>query len=134
MRLGELYPQPLPLLRKLPVSAFELLLFALSSTGKILEGKFIDFYRLIFIIIKGSAVQDKGHSCFSGQESARMGKEDKMRLSFLVIVTVIVMMFNIHSMSASDRKGLKALDSIFNGYLTQTAMKWAQAQPQPVGQ
>ncbi|OUO93223.1 hypothetical protein [Cloacibacillus sp. An23] len=54
-----------------------------------------------------------------------MSKEDKIRFSFLLIVTVIVMAMNIQIVTVTNRRGLETLDSMFNDYLVSTARSWA---------
>ncbi|MDO5116739.1 MAG: hypothetical protein Q4D58_11700 [Synergistaceae bacterium] len=56
-----------------------------------------------------------------------MSKEDRIRFSFLLIITVIVMTMNIHAHAEANRRGLRALDMIFDDYLTSTASQWAAA-------
>ena len=50
-----------------------------------------------------------------------MSKEDKARFSFLVIITVIVMMTNVYTTTQMNRRGLNMLDAAFDSYLTSTA-------------
>ena len=56
-----------------------------------------------------------------------MSKEDKIRFSFLLIVTVIVMAMNIQIVTTTNRRGLTMLDSMFDNYLVSTAQSWAAA-------
>ena len=56
-----------------------------------------------------------------------MSKEDKIRFSFLLIVTIIVMAMNIQIVTTSNRRGLTMLDSMFDNYLVSTAQSWAAA-------
>lgn len=60
-------------------------------------------------------------------EAARMSKEDKIRFSFLLIVTIIVMAMNIQIVTTTNRRGLTMLDSMFDNYLVSTAQSWAAA-------
>ena len=50
---------------------------------------------------------------FYETEAARMSKEDKIRFSFLLIVTIIVMAMNIQIVTTTNRRGLTMLDSMF---------------------
>ena len=59
--------------------------------------------------------------------SAQMSKEDKIRFSFLLIVTVIVMAMNIQIVTMTNRRGLSMLDTMFDNYLVSTARSWAAA-------
>ena len=43
-----------------------------------------------------------------------MSKEDKIRFSFLLIVTVIVMAMNIQIVTTTNRRGLSMLDTMFD--------------------
>ena len=56
-----------------------------------------------------------------------MSKEDKIRFSFLLIVTIIVMAMNIQIVTTTNRRGLTMLDSMFDHYLVSTAQSWAAA-------
>lgn len=56
-----------------------------------------------------------------------MSNEDKARFSFLMIVTVIVMVFNVQTKTEMDRRGLNMLDMAFNDYISSTARSWADA-------
>lgn len=56
-----------------------------------------------------------------------MSKEDKIRFSFLLIVTIIVMAMNIQIVMTTNRRGLTMLDSMFDNYLVSTAQSWAAA-------
>ena len=56
-----------------------------------------------------------------------MSKEDKIRFSFLLIVTIIVMAMNIQIVTTTNRRGLTMLDSMFDNYLVSTAQSWAAA-------
>lgn len=56
-----------------------------------------------------------------------MSKEDKIRFSFLLIVTIIVMAMNIQIVTTTNRRGLTMLDSMFDDYLVSTAQSWAAA-------
>ena len=56
-----------------------------------------------------------------------MSQENKMRFSFLLIVTIIVMAMNIRVVAATNSSGLAMLDSMFNDYLVSTAQSWAAA-------
>lgn len=56
-----------------------------------------------------------------------MSRENKMRFSFLLIVTIIVMTMNIRIVSATNSRGLAMLDSMFDDYLVSTARSWAAA-------
>lgn len=56
-----------------------------------------------------------------------MSKEDKIRFSFLLIVTIIVMAMNIQIVTTTNRRGLTMLDSMFDNYLVSTAQGWAAA-------
>ena len=56
-----------------------------------------------------------------------MSKEDKIRFSFLLIVTIIVMAMNIQIVTTTNRRGLTMLDSMFDSYLVSTAQSWAAA-------
>ena len=56
-----------------------------------------------------------------------MSKEDKIRFSFLLIVTIIVMAMNIQIVTTTNRCGLTMLDSMFDNYLVSTAQSWAAA-------
>ena len=56
-----------------------------------------------------------------------MSKEDKIRFSFLLIVTIIVMAMNIQIVTTTNRRGLTMLDSKFANYLVSTAQSWAAA-------
>lgn len=56
-----------------------------------------------------------------------MSKEDKIRFSFLLIVTIIVMAMNIQIVTTTNRRGLTMLDSMFDNYLVSTARSWAAA-------
>lgn len=64
---------------------------------------------------------------FYETEAARMSKEDKIRFSFLLIVTIIVMAMNIQIVTTTNRRGLTMLDSMFDNYLVSTAQSWAAA-------
>lgn len=64
---------------------------------------------------------------FYETEAARMSKEDKIRFSFLLIVTIIVMAMNIQIVTTTNRRGLTMLDSMFDDYLVSTAQSWAAA-------
>ena len=64
---------------------------------------------------------------FYEMEAARMSKEDKIRFSFLLIVTIIVMAMNIQIVTTTNRRGLTMLDSMFDNYLVSTAQSWAAA-------
>lgn len=64
---------------------------------------------------------------FYETEAARMSKEDKIRFSFLLIVTIIVMAMNIQIVTTTNRRGLTMLDSMFDNYLVSTARSWAAA-------
>lgn len=64
---------------------------------------------------------------FYETEAARMSKEDKIRFSFLLIVTIIVMAMNIQIVTTTNRRGLTMLDSMFDNYLVSTAQGWAAA-------
>ena len=64
---------------------------------------------------------------FYETEAARMSKEDKIRFSFLLIVTIIVMAMNIQIVTTTNRRGLTMLDSMFDSYLVSTAQSWAAA-------
>ncbi len=54
-----------------------------------------------------------------------MSKEDKIRFSFLLIVTIIVMAMNIQVVTTTHRRGLAMLDTMFDDYLVSTARSWA---------
>ena len=56
-----------------------------------------------------------------------MSKEDKIRFSFLLIVTILVMAMNIQIVTTTNRRGLTMLDSMFDNYLVSTAQSWAAA-------
>ena len=56
-----------------------------------------------------------------------MSREDKIRFSFLLIVTIIVMAMNIQIVTTTNRRGLTMLDSMFDDYLVSTARSWAAA-------
>ena len=56
-----------------------------------------------------------------------MSKEDKIRFSFLLIVTIIVMAMNLQIVTTTNRRGLTMLDSMFDDYLVSTAQSWAAA-------
>lgn len=56
-----------------------------------------------------------------------MSKEDKIRFSFLLIVTIIVMAMNIQIVTTTNRRGLTMLDSMFDNYLVSTTQSWAAA-------
>lgn len=56
-----------------------------------------------------------------------MSRENKMRFSFLLIVTIIVMSMNIRIVTTTNSRGLAMLDSMFNDYLASTAKCWAAA-------
>lgn len=56
-----------------------------------------------------------------------MSKEDKIRFSFLLIVTIIVMAMNIQVVTTTNRRGLSMLDTMFDNYLVSTARSWAAA-------
>lgn len=56
-----------------------------------------------------------------------MSKEDKIRFSFLLIVTIIVMAMNIQIVTTTNRRGLTMLDSMFDNYLVSKAQSWAAA-------
>ena len=56
-----------------------------------------------------------------------MSKEDKIRFSVLLIVTIIVMAMNIPIVTTTNRRGLTMLDSMFDDYLVSTAQSWAAA-------
>ena len=56
-----------------------------------------------------------------------MSKEDKIRFSFLLIVTIIVMAMNLQIVTTTNRRGLTMLDSMFDNYLVSTAQSWAAA-------
>ena len=56
-----------------------------------------------------------------------MSKEDKIRFSFLHLVTIIVMAMNIQIVTTTNRRGLTMLDSMFDNYLVSTAQSWAAA-------
>lgn len=56
-----------------------------------------------------------------------MSEEDKKRLSFLLIVTVIVFALSTHALKRVNERGLSELDAAFNGYLSATARSWAQS-------
>ena len=64
---------------------------------------------------------------FYETEAARTSKEDKIRFSFLLIVTIIVMAMNIQIVTTTNRRGLTMLDSMFDNYLVSTAQSWAAA-------
>ena len=64
---------------------------------------------------------------FYETEATRMSKEDKIRFSFLLIVTIIVMAMNIQIVTTTNRRGLTMLDSMFDNYLVSTAQSWAAA-------
>lgn len=64
---------------------------------------------------------------FYETEAARMSKEDQIRFSFLLIVTIIVMAMNIQIVTTTNRRGLTMLDSMFDNYLVSTAQSWAAA-------
>ena len=59
--------------------------------------------------------------------TAQMSKEDKIRFSFLLIVTIIVMAMNIQIVTTTNRRGLTMLDTMFDDYLVSTARHWAAA-------
>ncbi|MDO4560927.1 MAG: hypothetical protein Q4C86_08245 [bacterium] len=56
-----------------------------------------------------------------------MSNEDRIRFSFLLIITVIVFTMNVRMMTQANRRGLNELDALFDGYLTSTARQWAVA-------
>lgn len=56
-----------------------------------------------------------------------MSREDKIRFSFLLIVTIIVMAMNIQVVTTTHRRGLTMLDTMFDDYLVSTARSWAAA-------
>ncbi len=56
-----------------------------------------------------------------------MSKEDKIRFSFLLIVTIIVMAMNIQVVTTTHRRSLTMLDTMFDDYLVSTARSWAAA-------
>ena len=64
---------------------------------------------------------------FYETEAARMSKEDKIRFSFLLIVTITVMAMNIETVTTSNRRGRTMLDSMFDNSLVSTAQSWAAA-------
>ena len=55
-----------------------------------------------------------------------MSNEDRIRFSFLLIITFIVFTLNVQ-ITQANRRGLSELDSLFDGYLTSTARQWADA-------
>lgn len=55
-----------------------------------------------------------------------MSNEDRIRFSFLLIITVIVFTLNVQ-ITQANRRGLSELDSLFDGYLTSTARQWGDA-------
>ena len=63
-----------------------------------------------------------------------MSSEDRIRFSFLIIITIIVFTMNVRLMTPADRRGLGELDAIFDGYLTSTARQWAEASPPDMGE
>ena len=50
---------------------------------------------------------------FYETEAARMSKEDKIRFSFLLIVTIIVMAMNIQIVTTTNRRGLTMLPRLY---------------------
>ena len=43
-----------------------------------------------------------------------MSSEDRIRFSFLLIITIIVFTMNVRLMTPADRRGLGELDAIFD--------------------
>ena len=55
-----------------------------------------------------------------------MSNEDRIRFSFLLIITVIVFTLTVQIHHA-NRRGPRELDSLSDAYLTSTARQWADA-------